>query len=212
MLSTGSRLKKFGELIFYYLIFKLIILLGFYDFYSIQFPRRPVVEGIALYLWFGWGMDFFVVSLGFYINHTKSKINQYFSVAAAFALAFVLVGINGRSILYISIMVSIVGVFFLKSRKSLILLLTFIAGVLVFTFYIPGRVEHLISMLISLSNSFYLDGTVPDKSTEIRISGLVFYFSVDPSFFGVDHDFVYRYHFLPGQFIIISDCLDFLYI
>lgn len=222
LLSTVGRLKKFGQSIFYYLIFKLIILLGFCDLYFIQSPRRPVFEGIALYLWFGLGMDFFVVSLGLYANHTKSKINQYFCVVAAVALAFILVGINSRSILYLSIMVSIFGAFFLKSRMSLMLFLTFIAGVLVFIFYIPGRVEHLINMLTSLSNLIYLDGTVPDKSTELRISGLGFYFSVEPSFFGVDHDFVYHHHFLPGAiyynlgllgfFVYIVFCVYYIYL
>ena len=198
LLSTGNRLERFGQLLFYYLIVKLIILLAFYDLYFLQTPRRPVIEGIALYLWLGLGMDFFVVLLGLYINHSKSKIFQCSCMGAAIALAFVLVGINSRSILYISVMASISGMIILKSKESSVLLLTFIAALLIFMLYIPGRAEHFTNMLASLSSLIQLDGIVPDKSTELRINGLVFYFSADPSFFGVDRDFVYHHHFLPG--------------
>ncbi len=149
-----SLLKCKRELGCYFggaLLIKVAILLPLASTYFNGYPKRPEIFGEAIYLLLGVGLDAFVGAAIFAFSNTQNW-SRLFAALLLFLLAFNILGLNSRGLLVSSLFIAFLAVFSSRDKfKSAALgLLIYIVGVILFLILLPGRLEHLNSLLGTL--------------------------------------------------------------
>lgn len=157
------------------LLFKLVLLVPLAHDYFQAYPKRPTLNGEAIYLLFGVGLDAIVGMLIAAASTTHSKIRLIVILLLPVA-AFNLVGMNSRGLivssLFIGMMAACLGK--VQHRYTAMAFLCYVASVFAAFHLLPERAAHLDSMLGTLL-SYLGDGSYQgpiDDSTAIRMNDL----------------------------------------
>lgn len=169
---------RFGQILYLGLILKCLALISLWPSYFDILPKRPLFDGRAAYLWFGWGLDALACMLVLKLSGVgKTYRAAIYAVLAV--LAFNLVGMNSRTLLFLSGLFAL-SVFFFDSprfKASAVGVTVFLLSALSFISWIPGRIDHVNSMLqtfLCTSAGYDCDSlSYLDKSTELRIEPII---------------------------------------
>ncbi|HEY9194261.1 MAG TPA: hypothetical protein VIO81_15435 [Methyloversatilis sp.] len=198
-----------------YLAAKVCLLLGFTHVFMVAYPARPLFEGRAIYLQFGWGVEVFPCLLLLAASRWMPAGLRWpwmmLCCLALFAAAFVLVGMNSRSLLLLALILTcLTSALYLKSSPSLRMLglVGFPLCVLLSLWILPNRLDHLIRMFdtvlcrLGAGDIFCVD--YADKSAIMRMERIVAGFlAPEDTAFGAEPDFRSVFfkgsHFWPAQ-------------
>jgi hypothetical protein len=214
-----ARLKPMSEQSFditlvAFLAAKVCLLLCFVQAFMAEYPARPLFEGRAIYLQFGWGIEVFP-SVLLLLVQWRAQSGRRFGVAIVAGVgvllsAFVLVGMNSRSLLLIALVLT-VATCVLYVRPTLLQMLGLVGFplcVALFLWLLPNRLDHLIRMLdtvlcgVGVDELFCAAGH--DRSAEMRLDRIAMGFSTPENLiYGAEPDFLSVFfkgsHFWPAQ-------------
>jgi len=197
-----------------YLAAKVCLLLCFADVFMTAYPTRPLFEGKAIYLQFGWGLEVFPSLLLLIAQRQAQSRKRSLSVPLVclgmLLSAFVLAGMNSRSLLLIALaLTTITSVLCIRSsRLRIIGLFGFPLCLALSLGILPNRLDHLMRMLdtvlcqITAGNLFCMGGA--DRSSEMRLERIALGLLTPENLsYGAAPDFQSTFfigsHFWPAQ-------------
>lgn len=170
---------KLGRVLYVGLLAKCLLLVAFAASYFEIYPKRPLFEGRAVYLWFGWGLDALACMLILKIQESDGTLIRLLLYAMLSILAFNLAGMNSRTLLLLAIGLAS-GAFFLtrsETARGLAGLIAFLLSIVFFVWLLPGRLDHISNMIQTLScGAVHMNCDAlayVDKSTELRLEPIV---------------------------------------
>lgn len=174
-----NETSQFEICLFVLLVVKSILVLFFFEELIKDYPIRPQFEGRAIYLRFGWALDV-VPFLIVYFLYKKQKIKTVHVVivsAILFLLAFVIVTMASRTMLILSVFLTMIFslIYITDSKVKLFGGAVYPIFVLIILLVFPVKQEHFFNMINTMTSFVtcsITDGCLPeDKSTAIRLEG-----------------------------------------
>lgn len=182
---SKPREKKFEQYVLILSAFKALLVLFFLDGLLSEYPIRPQFEGRAIYLQFGWALDVvpFLIIYYLFTKQKTSAISMAKVSLVLFVLAFVIVSMASRTMIILSLAFTVIFSFLYLSEMKIKLfgILFYPLAVFVLLMMLPVKQEHLLNLFATLGDmtnlSPFADSSSGDKSTSIRIRGLLDTFS-----------------------------------
>lgn len=183
-----------------YLTAKACLLIGFTQAFMTSYPARPLFQGQAIYLQFGWGIEVLPSLLLLAVQRRMQSGAGTGALIAALAglllSAFVLVGMNSRSLLAIALLVTAVtSILYLRPPLLRIVgLFGFPLFVALCLGLVPNRLDHMIRMIETLLchlgvSDLFCTGDA-DGSSLMRLERIAFAFLTPQNlWYGAEPDF-----------------------